>query len=341
MATQALQPASQGGAVAAPRPKRDIQDLLKSDQFKKAVTAALPKHMTPDRFIRVALTAVMRTPELLKCSQESLFQCMLDLSALGLEADGRRAHLIPYGNKCTLIVDYKGLVELAYRSGNISKIHADKVCENDVFVFDRGEIKTHEIDFKKPRGDAYAYYSLVVFKDGTESSQVMTLDEIAEVRKRSRAAKNGPWVTDPGEMSKKTVFKRHSKWIPLASEFHDAIRRDDENESLEPRHQREVASIDISSFAPSADENRGHDHTNDAMPEADDEGVQAASGLDPEETISEERADELKAAMDAADWTVKERTALWQELKVEGGIYKLTNAQCDLAFAEVAAKAKK
>jgi len=157
-------------------------------------------------------------------------KCLLDLSALGIEPDGRRAHLIPYGKECTLILDYKGIAELVMRSGTVASIHADKVCVNDAFEVDTGRIVTHKPNYAADRGIAYAYYVLITFKDGTEKSEVMTRDECEAIRKRSRAGSSGPWVTDFDEMAKKTVFRRASKWLPLSPEIQDVIRRDEETE---------------------------------------------------------------------------------------------------------------
>lgn len=219
--------------TTAEKPKT-IRDLIASDKFKDQVSLALPKHCTPDRFARVALTALNRTPKLAECTQQSLLQCLMDLSALGLEPDGRRAHLIPYGDKATLVIDYKGLVELAIRSGEISTIHADVVCENDVFVFNMGRIEKHEIDFKKPRGNMYAAYSHVVMKDGSVKDEVMGKEDIDAIRKRSRSANSGPWVTDYNEMAKKTSFRRCSKWLPLSAELREKIEKDDEPLNVTP-----------------------------------------------------------------------------------------------------------
>lgn len=218
--------------LATTNGKKDVKGLINSDQFRHAVSASLPSHLKPDRFIRVALTALTRTPKLMQCEQESFFQCLLSLSQLGLEPDGRNAHLIPFENRmrgvteCQLIVDYKGLVDLAMRSGKIANIHADKVCQNDVFEYDRGDIKKHQINFKVPRGDAYAYYAMVRFKEGQEKCEVMTKDEIQSIRQRSRAKDSGPWTTDFDEMAKKTVFRRLSKWLQLSPEFRDALEKD-------------------------------------------------------------------------------------------------------------------
>jgi recombination protein RecT len=214
--------------------KQDIRSMLEGDAFKSQIEKALPKHLTPDRFIRVALTAMTRTPLLKECDSASFFKALLDLSSLGLEPDGRRAHLIPFRNKdrgCVevqLIVDYKGLVELVMRSGTVSNIHADVVCENDEFEYNMGDISKHRIDFRRPRGEVYAVYSVVTMKDGTRKCEVMSRSEVESVRSRSKAGKSGPWVTDWNEMSKKTVFRRLSKWLPLSSEYRDAIEMDDD-----------------------------------------------------------------------------------------------------------------
>jgi len=220
-------------------PSKKIKSLLEGPDFQAAVEKAIPSHLKPERFVRIALSAMTRTPKLYDCTPESLFRCLLDLSALGLEPDGRRAHLIPYGKECTLIIDYKGLAELAMRSGIVSNIHADVVCENDTFEYDRGELKKHAIDFRKARGAMFAAYALVRFKDGTEKCEVMNKDQIEVIRKRSRAGNAGPWKTDFDEMAKKTVFRRLSKWLPLSAEFRDALEKDDD-ELTDLRVEREA-----------------------------------------------------------------------------------------------------
>lgn len=217
--------------------KRDLKSLINSDTMREQFARALPAHLNAERFCRVAITALTRTPKLMDCTPESMMRCLLDLSAMGLEPDGRRAHLIPYGKEATLIVDFKGLAELVMRSGLVSSIHADKVCDGEVFVVDRGEIKSHVIDYTKPRGAAFAYYCLVKFKDGGEKSEVMTKDEVDAIRKRSRAGTSGPWVTDFDEMAKKTVFRRCSKWLQLSPEIRDALEKDgDRFDEFAPRN---------------------------------------------------------------------------------------------------------
>ena len=210
-----------------PKKQLTIREHLSGEAFRNTIASILPKHCTPERMARVAMTALTRTPALQKCTQQSFFDCMMQLSQWGLEPDGRHAHLIPYGDKCTLIIDYKGLVQLAMRSGTIKRIHADVVCDADQFEVDCGLITKHAIDYRQPRGEVFAVYAIIETTTGTKC-EVMTREEVEAVRARSRSGKSGPWVTDWSEMAKKTVFKRASKWIELSAEIRDAIATDDE-----------------------------------------------------------------------------------------------------------------
>lgn len=234
----------QGGGLST------VKGWLAEPAFQDAIAKALPKHMTADRFIRIATTACLTTPKLMQCSQESLIQALLKLSQYGLEPDGRRAHLIPFEDKkrgrtdVQLIIDYKGLAELVMRSGLVSNIHADVVCENDDFKYDRGQIERHVIDFRNPRGEAYAAYATVRLKDGTEKTEVLPKEDIYAIRNGSQGwyaftqgwAKQSPWNPEhphiEREMWKKTAFRRLSKWLPLSPEIRDAFADEDKAEEV-------------------------------------------------------------------------------------------------------------
>lgn len=209
--------------------KKDLRSMVESmkGQFKMA----LPSLLTPDRFMRVALTCINKNPKLLECTQSSVLACLLDCAALGIEPDGRRAHLIPYGKVCTLIIDYKGIAELVRRSGDVATLHAGIVYPDDEFdyAFGTNQFLKHKPSLKE-RKDAkpVCVYSYVKLKDGQEDFDVMSIEAVDKVRKRSRSGNNGPWVTDYDEMAKKTVFRRHSKWLPLSPELRDKIEKDDE-----------------------------------------------------------------------------------------------------------------
>ena len=135
--------------------------------------------------------------------------------------------MIPYGNEATLIIDYKGLVELIRRSGDVVSVRAETVCEKDLFQWVDG-IVSHSVNFREDRGKIQAVYAEAVMKSGEKQSAVMTKAEVEAIRNRSRSGKNGPWVTDFGEMAKKTVVRRLSKMLPLSSEIMSAVERDDD-----------------------------------------------------------------------------------------------------------------
>lgn len=288
-----------GGAVTKAGEPKTLRDLINTDYFKGQVACALPRHLKPDRFIRVATTAMLRTPKLMQCSQESFLSCLLSLSALGLEPDGRLAHLIPFEDRknnrtdCQLIVDYKGLVELVMRTGRVANIHADKVCENDEFEYNLGEVKVHKIDFREPRGDAYAYYCVVRFKDGTTRCEVMSKEEVDNIRKRSRARDFGPWVTDYDEMAKKTCFRRCFKWLPASAELTkaqdiDDDRRDQLRPGEIPLGQALQLGAPLDEAPPASDPTADESQAGDGGTDGEEQIPGAES---PAEEIDEERAD--------------------------------------------------
>ena len=220
-----------------------LRDQMESPDFTQQLALALPKHLTKERFCRIVATAMNKNPKLHECEPSSFFTSILQLAQLGIEPDGRRAHLIPFNNtykkttECQYIIDYKGYVELAMNTGNVSSIHADVVCENDVFEYSLGSVIEHRIDFRKPRGKAYAAYCIITFKDGSKKCEAMGHDEIMAIRDRSQGyrsavnlKKSHPWMTDENEMAKKTVFRRASKWIKLSPEVYDALAAEDSDE---------------------------------------------------------------------------------------------------------------
>lgn len=226
--------------------KTENKEIVKKDialdfvnMIKNGWDQVLPAICTPERFARVALTCLKKDHKLMQAIQSaegraSIAKAFMQCAELGIEPDGRRAYLIPYKNNIQLIIDYKGIAELAMRSGFVANIHADKVCENDEFEYNIGIVERHKIDFKSDRGAPYAYYAVVTFKDGTKKYEVMSKQDIDAIKERSSAWKGYkkygtecPWNTDYDEMAKKTVFKRLAKWIPQSPELRQAIDIDD------------------------------------------------------------------------------------------------------------------
>lgn len=250
----------QAVVVADPKKPATLMSVLSGPEFQASIAQVLPSHLTAERFVKIALGAFRKTPKLKECTQVSLIDCLMKCSELGLEPDGRLVHLIPYEDRrnniteCQLIIDYKGLVELALRSGDVVSIHADKVCQNDEFEYDRGQVVRHRIDFRQPRGDVFAYYCIIRLKDGSEKAEVMSLEEVQGIMARSKAKNYGPWVTDFHEMGKKSVFKRASKWLRMSPEFRMAYDRD--FDSYEPIQQAPSKPRPLTrGFVPVVDEN--------------------------------------------------------------------------------------
>lgn len=236
--------AAQEAAPLAKKPS-SVRDWLKSDSFKGEIAKALPSLCTPDRFMRFALTSLQRVPALEKCSQPSVLRCFLQLAELGIEADGRRAHLIPYGTECTLILDYKGLIELVRRSGEVASLRAETVCEaeRDSFTWENGVIN-HRINWLEPRGEILAVYAVCQLKSGETQSAVMTKAEVEKIRTASKAGSSGPWKDHWGEMAKKSVIRRLCKMLPLATEVQEAMLKDDD---LPQQHKRGESSAKLPS----------------------------------------------------------------------------------------------
>lgn len=231
MSVKPIDPQTQ---VPATRPK-SLKEWLDEPKFKAQVAASLPKHLTAERYLSVARATINGSPKLQECTVESVLDCILRVSQLGIELDGRRAHLIPYGKKCTLVVDYKGIAELVRRSGTVKAIHIDVVCENDFFEFQHGTDK-HLIHrpVLKNRGKIVCAYSFVNLT-GDDEFDVMDLDDILMIMENSKGyqyaiaeKKDHPWISSFPEMAKKTVFRRHSKILPLSPEIRSSLEIDDD-----------------------------------------------------------------------------------------------------------------
>ena len=213
--------------------KKELKDWLQGEAFKRELSALLPRTMSPERFVRIAFQAVHKNPDLLKCSQESFFNCLLSLGTIGLEPDGRRAHLIPYGTECTLVVDYKGIAEVLRRNHDVASMHCDVVYTRDEYEAEQGTNQhLRHVRARSERGTPILAYSFVRLPDGSQEFEEMSIAEIEAIRKRSKTPNKGPWVTDWDAMARKTVFRRHAKMLPLSPESRELIEREDDGDSL-------------------------------------------------------------------------------------------------------------
>lgn len=227
--------AKTGGAVT--EKKRTIYDVIEAG--KEQFAAALPKHLSSERFTRIAITCVRQNPKLVECSVPSLLGSLMTVAQLGLEPGVLgQCYLIPFKNaklgttECQLQLGYKGMIELLRRTGQLSDIYAYPVYSNDEFNIEYGlERKlTHKPAFSNPKGRGLivGFYSVAILKDGTRAFEYMTDSEIKahEEKYRKGKFKNDIWVKNYEEMAMKTVTKKMLKWLPISVEMIETLRKD-------------------------------------------------------------------------------------------------------------------
>lgn len=213
--------------------------------YKEQIKAALPSVMTPERFSRIAMTAVTQNPQLGECTPQSFIGALLTAAQLGLEPNTPlgQAYLIPFYNgkiktlEAQFQLGYKGLIELAHRSGELKSIEAHIVYENDVFEYELGlEPKLKHVPAMKNRGGIAWVYALYRLNSGGFGFEVMSFEDVENHKKKySKAAGKGfsPWQTSWEEMAKKTVVKKALKYAPLKTDFVRAMAEDEATLNLE------------------------------------------------------------------------------------------------------------
>ena len=227
--------------------KQEIQQHRQAEGFdvllKKywpRISAVMPKHMNPDRMFQLAISCYNQTPKLNNCTPETVLSCLMKCSALGMEpsaVDGLgRAYILPFKNKntgkmeATLILGYKGMIDLARRSGEIKDISARVVHAGDEFEYEYGltEGLRHVPSTDPIDGRPMTHvYMVAHFKDGGHYIDVMSKAEVDSIRKRSKSPNNGPWVTDYEAMARKTVIRRAFPYLPVSVEVESAVAQDD------------------------------------------------------------------------------------------------------------------
>ncbi len=205
-----------------------VRRLLESEGVRNQVALALPKHMTPERMLRIGVTALQNNPRLLDCSEGSLVKAITEAAELGLEVNTPLgfAYLVPYKDQVTLQVGYRGFIALAHRSGRISSLAAEVVYENDRFAVELGTNRqlVHTPFLTGEPGKKIGVYATVRFKDGTTDFEYMSAEEVGGIRSRSKSKDSGPWVTDEAEMWRKTPIRRLAKRLPVTADDQSLLR---------------------------------------------------------------------------------------------------------------------
>lgn len=226
---------TQGTKAVAKKQPQTIKDYINA--MSGEIAKALPQVMTPERFTRIALSAVSNTPKLGSCTPQSFLGSMMNAAQLGLEPNTPlgQAYLIPFENRkkgiteCQFQIGYKGLIDLAYRSGEVKMIDAQTVYENDEFEYELGmdPVLKHK-PARTNRGNPIYFYATFKLTNGGQGFQVMSIEDVQEhAKKYSKTYNNGPWQTNFEEMAKKTVLKKLLKYAPLKTEFVKQVIQDE------------------------------------------------------------------------------------------------------------------
>ncbi|MHB1692592.1 MAG: recombinase RecT [bacterium] len=221
-----------------------VRDLL--EKSKNEIAKALPKSITPERVARIALTTLRKNPGLLECDPNSFLGAVMQSSQLGFELDDNLglAYLVPFKNKKTgrkeaqLIIGYRGLIELARRSGKLKSISARIVYENEPFSIEYGlmeNLKHTPLSPSKRGANIKGVYAVAAMNDDAKVFEFLWADELDEIKKSATAKawdpKSSPWTTHEEEMMKKTVIRKMMKYLSLSPEAVKATVIDEYGES--------------------------------------------------------------------------------------------------------------
>ena len=257
--------------------QKTIVGLLQ--KVKPQMKMALPAHMTADRMCRIALTELRKTPKLMECDPMSFVGAVMVCASLGLEIGTLgQAYLVPFVNRklgtteCTFILGYKGMIDLARRSGQIISLSAHCVYEKDEFFYEYGlEDNLKHIPSLTEKGSFKAAYAVAKLVGGGYQFEVMSKPDIEAIKKKSKSGNFGPWVTDFDEMAKKTAIRRLFKYLPTSIEMKKAVSYEEISELpdanvidlleedydmsfISPDETATASSVDVSAMLPQSDQ---------------------------------------------------------------------------------------
>lgn len=230
--------------------KRKAEPIIAFREFLEArvgqIKSALPAHISPERFIRIVLTAAAVDPEILACNRQSLWNACLRACNDGLLPDGVEGAIVAYKGKAQWMPMYQGLLKKFRNSGEFKWVTSGIVYEGeeyDHFIDETGEHFKHRPGDNTEGKKIRRVYAIATTKDGGSFIADMPLAEIDKRRAMSRASRDdAPWKQWPAEMMKKTALRVLSKLLPKSSDLDTLIRRDDEGLLGIEDHRRTIAA---------------------------------------------------------------------------------------------------
>lgn len=214
------------------------------DQFK----AALPPHISKEKFLRVAMTALQNAPSLIECDRHSLYGAFIRAAQDGLLPDGREGAIVPFKGRAQWIPMVGGILKKIRNSGELADLTVHLVREGEPFrywVDETGKHLHHEPQVMGgDRGKPIGVYATLKTKDGGLYMDFMSAEEVEKVRQISKTKDrpDSPWSQWPDEMWKKSVLRRLSKVAPMSTDIVDMVQRDDDMYELNKPVQPQVTS---------------------------------------------------------------------------------------------------
>ena len=213
----------------------DIKNIFNA--YRGLISQIIPKTLTAERVINIAATTINRKPAIAECSTVSILGGVVQASMLGFELIPSlgQAYLVPFDNSKTgvkeavFMLGYRGMMDLAIRTGLVETIYAKEVCENDFFEYEEGlNRKLVHRPADNNRGKFIKAYAVVKYLKGGYNFVVMSKEKIEAVRARSKAGKSkySPWANgldeDYIEMALKTCVRKLFKYMPTSIEYRTA-----------------------------------------------------------------------------------------------------------------------
>jgi recombination protein RecT len=222
-----------------------FKGILESPGFQTALRAALPRHLRPEKIIRVVLAAMQNNPKILECEPNSVVLSIMRAASMGLEPDGGplgHGYLVPFWNgkarrlDCQFIPGYRGLCKLARNSGEVADVWAEVVYEADQFDYELGleqKLVHKRNDDAEDPGELQYAYAVARFRDGEKKFVVMNRREVLRIKQMTSSKTKegkiiGPWADHEPEQWKKTAIRRLAKYLPLSPEAATYVMAEDD-----------------------------------------------------------------------------------------------------------------
>ena len=206
------------------------------------IPALLPRDIPLEQFLAGVWLELHQNPSLHECSPRSVASAMVKAATHALQP-GRDCHLIPFKNQgkleATFVPNYQGIILSLERSGKVKKAFAHAVYTADHFQVDYLEdVFSHRPCLTGNRGHRLCFYGCVILKDGTRHFEVMTLEQIEEIRKKAPRHESGPWASHYEEMGRKTALKRVAKYVRLSPQVQALLSAEEDREQHDPAPER-------------------------------------------------------------------------------------------------------